>query len=225
MKNILKIQGIIFLTFTLLIIHSCKKSDDNVITDSDGNIYTSLTIGTQIWMKENLKTTKFEDGTSIANVTDQAEWDGLTTPAYCWYNNDEAAFKVPYGALYNWYAVNTGNLCPSGWHVSTYEDWAALIIYLDGDSAAGCKIKEAGTTHWNNPNAGATNESGFTALPGGMRGNISFWNIGIFGGWWSYTGDPGGFDLCHYLTYDEVAVGILSYSESYGMSVRCVRDI
>ena len=213
------------MTLTLLIIiHSCKKSDNNTITDADGNVYTSLTIGTQIWMKENLKTTKFNDGISIANVKDNAAWEGLTTSAYCWYNNDEATYKVPYGALYNWYAVNTGKLCPTGWHVSTYEDWSQLITHLGGDSAAGGKLKETGFAHWLDPNEGATNESGFTALPGGMRGKIAFWNTGIYGGWWSYIGGMDGSDLCQYLVYDEATVGAMLYLEYFGMSVRCVKD-
>ena len=104
----------------LILINSCSKDEAEnnpaSITDKDGNVYTSVTIGTQVWMVENLKTTKYNDGTPIPNVTDNTEWSNLTTPAYCWYDNDITK-KNPYGALYNGYAVRTGKLCPTGWHV------------------------------------------------------------------------------------------------------------
>ena len=117
----------------------------------------------------NLKTTKYNDGTSIPNVTNDTSWSNLTTGAYCWYNND-VSYKNPYGALYNWYAVNTGKLAPKGWHVPSDAEWTTLITYLGGESIAGGKLKEAGTTHWLSPNTEATNSTGFSALPGGRRG-------------------------------------------------------
>jgi len=138
------------------------------ITDIDGNVYHAVTIGTQTWMVENLKVTKLNDGTSIPNVTALTAWNNLTTPGYCWYNNDIANKKL-YGALYNWYNVSTGKLCPTGWHVPSVTEWTTLINYLGGESVAGGKLKETGTTHWVTPNTGATNTSGFTALPAGIR--------------------------------------------------------
>ena len=210
----------------LILTHSCKKDETptDKITDKDGNIYTSVTIGTQVWMVENLKTTKFNDGTSIPNVTDNTAWIRLTTPGYCWYNND-VANKTPYGALYNWYAVNTGKLCPTGWHVPSDAEWTELTDYLGGESVAGGKLKETGTIHWDSPNTGATNETGFTALPGGGHDvDGTFGYVGEIGIWCSATA---------YNTYD--AWGrFIGYSDSYldrnhmgkeiGVSVRCLRD-
>jgi len=138
-------------------------------SDIDGNVYNTITIGTQIWMKENLKTTKYNDGSSIPLVTDNTAWINLSTPGYCWYNNDAATYKSAYGAMYNWYTVNTGKICPPNWHVPTDTQWETLITYLGGKIIAGGKMKETGTAHWTSPNIGATNETGFTALPGGYR--------------------------------------------------------
>lgn len=108
----------------------CKKNEESIgITDIEGNVYTSVKIGTQTWMVENLKTTKYNDGTSIPLVTDNAVWKSSLSPAYCWYDND-ISNKEPYGALYNWFAVNTGKLCPSGWHVPTIDEWSVLEQFL-----------------------------------------------------------------------------------------------
>jgi uncharacterized protein (TIGR02145 family) len=137
------------------------------VTDVDGNVYNTVQIGTQCWMQENLKTTKYNNNTGIPNVTIGSDWEGLTTPAYCWYDND-ISNKVPFGALYNGYAVYTGNLCPSGWKVPSDADWTTLFTYLGGTNVAGGHMKETGTNHWSGPNA-ADNSSGFTALPGGSR--------------------------------------------------------
>jgi uncharacterized protein (TIGR02145 family)/uncharacterized repeat protein (TIGR02059 family) len=163
-----------FLTFT------------GTVTDMDNNTYYTVVIGTQLWMAQNLKTTKYRDGSTIPLKTDNTEWANLVTPGYCWYNNDAATYKNPYGALYNWYAVSTGVLCPTGWHVPTDADWTVLTDYLGGEAGAGGKLKETGTTHWLSPNTGATNETGFTALPGGKRAINSIYNeIGYNGVWWS----------------------------------------
>jgi uncharacterized protein (TIGR02145 family) len=138
------------------------------VTDIDGNSYNVIAIGNQVWMKENLKTTKYKNNIGIQNITDNAAWSGLTTGAYCWYDNN-ITNKSIYGALYNWYTVNTGNLCPTGWHVPTDAEWTTLTTFLGGKDVAGSKLKEAGTVHWNSPNSYATNESGFTGIPGGFR--------------------------------------------------------
>ena len=151
--------------------------------DGDGNNYPIVTIGTQTWMTENLKTTKYNDGTDIPLVIVDTAWNSLSTPAYCWYNNDFIN-KVNYGALYNWYTVSTSKLCPKGWHVLSDAEWTVLTTYL-GDNAGG-KLKEAGFTHWSSPNTVATNESGFTALPGGFRWSSGyFYFVGYNGLWWS----------------------------------------
>ncbi len=141
------------------------------VNDIDGNSYTAVVIGDQVWMAENLRTTKYNDGTPIPLVTDNNEWKNLTTPAYCWYDNDESTYKENFGAFYTLYTVQTEKLCPQGWHVPTKEEWDVLKNYLGLDR--GGKLKEAGTVTWDSPNTGATNESGFTALGGGIRNCLS----------------------------------------------------
>ncbi len=199
-------------------------------------IYNTVTIGTQLWMAENLKTTKYNDGTPIPNVTDNTAWAALTTGAFSDYNNTPANSTI-YGRLYNWYAVDNNaatkvasnggkNVCPTGWHVPTDAEWTTLTTYLGGESVAGGKLKETGTTHWLSPNTGATNETGFTALPGGNRyGDGSFDNIGGDGNWWSSTEysttTPAWYRLMHY----SGATVYRGYNDKQsGFSVRCVRD-
>jgi uncharacterized protein (TIGR02145 family) len=126
-----------------------------------GNIWKAIQIGIQIRMAKNLKTNKLNDNTPISKVTDPAAWGTLITPGYSWYYN-ASTLKATYGALYNWYVVNTGKLCPTGWHVPDKSEWETLVIYLGGVDQAGGKMKEEGTLHWTSPNFGATNESGFT---------------------------------------------------------------
>ena len=194
-------------------------------TDIEGNIYNSVTIGTQVWMKENLKTITFNDNYPIPNVTNNATWWGLSTPAYRWYNDNTAAYKDTYGALYNWYAVNTYKLCPVGWHVPSNAEWSTLETYLGGSNVAGGKLKETGTLHWNSPNSGATNESGFTALGSGQSGySGGFANMGIEGLWWSATVVDATDALFCYMRYDNTDVARFSLEKARGCSVRCVRD-
>lgn len=224
-----------------MIISGCKKNDDNsnptpspgTITDIDGNVYRTVTIGNQIWMAENLKTTKYIDGTSIPLVTDSALWVNLLTPGFCWYNNDTATYKNTYGALYNWYAVNTGKIAPKGWHVPTDGEWNIMEKYLDNtvDTTAtgmvgtdiGGKLKETGTTHWESPNTGATNMSGFTALPGGYRAG-TFFGIGSNGCWWSATASDATNAWDRYFSHDYANVDRGSYGKVDGYSVRCIKD-
>src|SRR5674476_633708 len=118
----------------------------NTVTDIEGNVYHTVKIGTQTWMVENLKTTKYKDGTAIPLVTDNKVWINLPTPAYCWYDNDATTYKNTYGALYNWYAVNTGKLAPTGWHIPTDAEWTTLQNYVGGELVAGDKMKA--TTLW-----------------------------------------------------------------------------
>jgi uncharacterized protein (TIGR02145 family) len=191
-------------------------------TDYDGNQYNTVEIGNQIWMAENLKTTKFNDNTPIPLVTDDTEWDNLTTPAYCWYNNDESTYKNDYGALYNHFTVQTGNLCPTGWHIPTNDDWNELKSFL-GDNSGG-QLKEEGLNHWFDPNLGANNNTGFTGLPGGARGWGGFWDLGYYAYYWSQT------DITYYylgcdLDYIEGWTDIFGGSTVIqGSSVRCIKD-
>jgi uncharacterized protein (TIGR02145 family) len=198
---------------------------DYHLKDIDGNPYTTVKIGNQVWMVENLKTTRLNDGTLIPSVTDSNEWSLLTAAGYCWWNNDTA--KSTYGALYNWYTVNTGKLCPTGWHVPTNTEWVKLSDYLGGPFIAGGKLKETLTTHWASPNTGATNESGFTALPGGYRyGTGGFEsNLGCDVYWWSAT--EANMFQGHALSLSCTSSSVIFYSyiaKSYGYSVRCVKD-
>ena len=193
------------------------------VTDLDGNVYNTVIIGNQLWMVENLKTTKFNDGTAIPLVSDSAKWDNMHSPAFCWYNN-EASFKSPYGGLYNWYSVATGNICPTGWHIPNDSDWSIITSYLGGVDAAGGKLKETGTNHWITPNTAATNESGFTGLPGGIRSSSGFFNIGKYGFWWSSTEDETHLAWYQFLYSNSSKLGINSASAKAGLSVRCIKD-
>jgi len=199
------------------------------VTDIDGNVYNTVTIGTQVWLKENLMTTKYNDSTAIPLVTNSIAWDTITTPAYCNYNNTTNTDTINiYGRLYNWYAVNTGKLCPKGWHVADTTEWSALITHLGGDSVAGEHLKEAGTTHWLSPNTGADNNSGFTALPAGCRyGNNYgvFWDFGNYAGFWVATKSFGDYAWYHDINYFNTNIykGV-SYMGN-GFSVRCLKDI
>ena len=193
------------------------------VTDIEGNIYPTIKIGEQVWMAENLKTTKYSDGTAIPNVTDNTAWAGLSTGAYCWYNNDVNNKNI-YGALYNWYALNAGKLAPTGWHVPTDAEWTTLTTYLGGENIAGGKLKEVGTTHWQSPNTEATNESGFTAIAGGYRasGGISFPNFGASAFWWSSSEYSATEARNRYLMYNDGIAYKNSYAKTNGFSVRCI---
>jgi uncharacterized protein (TIGR02145 family) len=201
--------------------------DFSACIDADENTYTTVTIGNQVWMAENLKTTKYNDGSSVPLIIDNLEWGNLSTPGYCWYNNDETTNKNVCGALYNWHTVNTGKLAPVGWHVPDYNEWQSLANYLGRYLVAGGKLKESGSTHWLSPNEGATNESGFSALPAGYRWDFdnSFIDKGICGVWWSST-DSNASIAWYRLAHHSNAVlppGI--QSKNAGFSVRCVRNI
>jgi len=193
------------------------------VADIDGNIYRTVVIGTQEWMAENLRTTLLNDGTPVSFVPDASAWNStaFTYPGYCWYNND----SVSYGALYNWYSVSSGKLCPAGWHVPSDEEWNVMVDYLGGKDVAGGKLKEKGLSHWFSPNAGATNESGFTALPGGYRYSIgSFNGIGRFGYWWTSTSLFETEAVYRSMSNNYPNIDRSSSSKKTGMSVRCVKD-
>ena len=211
------------------------------VTDADGNVYHTITIGTQTWMVENLKTTQYNDGTAIPLVTDTTEWTNLSTPAYSWYNNDAATYKNKYGALYNWYAVNTGKLAPTGWHVPTDAEWTTLENYLtangynyNGSTSGDYYAKSlAATTDWTTDTKTGdigddlteNNRSGFSALPGGYRFlNGTFNYEGFNGYWWSYTEDNTIYAWYSSMLYSNSGVSRNNYVKQFGLSVRCVRD-
>jgi uncharacterized protein (TIGR02145 family) len=195
------------------------------VADIDGNVYQTIKIGNQWWTVENLKVTRYQNGDSIPNVTDGGEWGGLTTGAYCEYNNDINNVAT-YGRLYNWYAVSDSrNIAPTGWHVPSDAEWQTLVNYLGGDAVAGGKMKEAGTTHWYSPNTGATNESGFSGLPGGYRYNVGTYNhVGYFAYFWSSTEFSSNSAWYRHLYYLYSDVYRNYDNKHFGFSLRCIRD-
>lgn len=236
MKSRILIFNSILLLF--IIAHGCSKIGDSSqrinfnssidygsTKDIEGNTYKTVMIGTQVWMAENLKSIKYKDGTPIPLVTDNNAWNTLREPGYCCYNNDGHNYKSVYGVLYNWNTVETGNLCPSGWHVPSGAEWSTLLNYLGGTgiSGAGIKLKETGTIHWQSTNSEATNESGFTALPGGYR-DISgvFTGIGKESDWWC-SDQKSGTAWFSGLNIDNSGIIGRNYHR-IGYSVRCIQD-
>jgi uncharacterized protein (TIGR02145 family) len=198
------------------------------VSDIDGNNYKWIKIDTLIWMAENLKTSKLFDGTAIPLVTDSIEWNNLTTPGYCWYSNNNL-YEDTYGGLYNWYTVETDSLCPDGWHIPSDTVWTNLLAYLGGEHIAGGKLKEADTLNWFNPNIGATNETGFTALPGGNRYHndttMVFDKLGYEGAWWSTTEYSVIKAWWIYMDYLSTEAKRVNYGfKERGYSVRCIKD-
>jgi len=191
-------------------------------TDIDGNTYITVIIGAQTWFASNLKTTRLNDGTAIPNVTDPTAWSLLSTPGYSWYNNDNVTYGE-YGILYNWQSVSTGLLCPTGWQVPTEAELMSMTTTLGGNLVAGGKLKETGTLHWNVPNTGATDEVGFTALPGGFRNYMgSFFNIGNLSNWWTaslISIDPSFFSV----DTNTPEVMLQMMFDNSGMYVRCMK--
>jgi uncharacterized protein (TIGR02145 family) len=208
--------------------------DYGSVTDQDGNNYATIVINNQEWMAENLRTTVYSNGDPIPNVTGSSQWTDLTTGAWTYYNND-SQYDIPYGKLYNWYAVeDPRNVCPTGWHVPSDAEWSALINYLvpwaDGGSntsnTAGRELKSTGTQYWISPNNGATNESGFSGLPGGKRiDGGSFYDVGGYGYWWSSTEIYPYYNAWYrFLGHGVHSVQRFNNHKNYGFSVRCLRD-
>lgn len=248
MKKIYDIRffPIIIIGVSLILFNGCNKDEDEnggndtrkivfnpdktygTLTDNDGNVYKTITIGTQTWMAENLKTTKYANGDSINHITEPGLWETTTEGAWTYYKNN-SELNTDYGKLYNWLAVeDTRNICPSGWHIPNDPEWEDLLIYLGGYEIAGAKMKETGLNHFSYSNEGSTNESGFTALPGGMKdyGSWSF-DLGLSGFWWSSTNANDYYDLEAYYYYisrdvDAVMDGI--GDKNNGASCRCIKD-
>ena len=213
-------------TFSTTAVAPCGGQD--TITDVDGNVYTLVEIGNQCWFRENLKTTKFVDGSEIPYVLDQITWNNATTPARRYPNSNNVALGYEIGFLYNWYTVEDPRvLCPTGSHVPTDAEWAELVNHLGGDSVAGGKLKMAGTEYWQSPNTGATNSSGFNGLPGGAIRPLDGYNWTFQNGfWWTSTlsddATPGPIYWRAYYISEEIFTGV--YSKKWGFSVRCIKD-
>jgi uncharacterized protein (TIGR02145 family) len=208
----------------------------STVSDIDGNVYQTVKIGDQWWMMENLKVTHYRNGDPIPNVTEDGPWSGISTGAYCDYDNDPANAEI-YGRLYNWFAVDDArNIAPEGWHVPSDAEWKQLEMYLGMSQAEadgtgwrgtdeGGMLKETCITHWNPPNTGATNESGFSALPAGSRYAYGYYrNMGSYAAFWCSTGHHSHAAWFRLLAYDNSQIGLDSHGRVYGMSVRCVRD-
>jgi uncharacterized protein (TIGR02145 family) len=224
-----RVLPLVIVSLVLLFETSCKKENSdtnkNRVTDFDGNIYDTVVIGNQVWMLQNLKTTHFNNGDPIPEVADSAQWEKLTTGAYCNYNNDPVLAET-YGHLYNWYVINdVRKIAPKGWHVPTIEEWITLRDFLGGASSAGGKMKESGTNHWSSPNAGASNQSGFTGLPAGSRMSYgTFSSINHSGIWWGSDALSETTALSYYATYAHSILGPAIYLKQYGLTIRCIKD-
>lgn len=206
-------------------------SGGNKVFDIDGNQYFTVTIGTQTWMRENLRTTRYRNGDTIPEAQLDSEWGSVLGGAWCWYNNDHEK-DIPYGKLYTFRTTEyPGGLCPTGWHVASIDEWATLIEFLGGEDVAGGKMKstgtvEAGTGYWMSPNSGATNESGFSGVPAGIRRRMdsSFDKLGQEIFWWTSTGLSNGARIIH-LTYSSNEAQLATeLNEGLGASIRCIKD-
>ncbi len=195
------------------------------VEDIDGNVYSTIKIGTQEWMTENLRTTRYRDETPIPNISDNTLWSNANYGAWSWYDND-SSYTQPFGNLYNWYAVNDGRgLCPAGWHVPSDAEWTTLSDFLDGTPVAGGPMKETGTAHWDSPNTGATNSSGFTGLPGGVRSTAGlFLSMGGNGSCWSSSEFDNSTAWYRYLVFSGDDLHRSNNDKKLGFSVRCIRD-
>lgn len=199
--------------------------NDLTVTDIDGNIYNTVTIGSQTWMTENLKTTRYSNGDEIPNVSNFADWRILTIGARCenYIFND---FHSVYGWFYNWYAVkDKRSICPIGWHVPTDEEWETLITNLGNNISAGTKLKESGTKHWISPNSASSNESGFSALPSGFRPELTgYINPGVQGIWWSVTEFDTNKAWNLQVWLNASWVNRIKSDKTMGYCVRCIQD-
>jgi uncharacterized protein (TIGR02145 family) len=223
----------VFILFIVLFLSSCKKEtaktvgsnfDTNTLFDIDGNKYSVVKIGEQSWMAENLRTTKYADGSLIPNETSYETWIDLESGAWCNYQNNDSIGER-YGKLYNWYSVaDPRKLCPLGWHVPSDTEWDQLVDYLGGFPIAGGKMKD--TILWQSPNTGASNISGFSALPGGACINSSnqFYSLGTYGNWWSSSESTARFAWNRALGYETEGSGRNYFNKIAGFSVRCVKD-
>jgi len=243
MKKIL----LLFIGLTLL----SFRNEAQTVTDIQGNVYNTLAIGTQLWMKENLRTGKYNDGTPISYPgTNNTVWQNNMNGAYCWLNNDSATYSVLFGALYNWYAVSSTtnggkNICPQNWHVPTHDEWTTLERAVCTSSTCatdfpydmitagyrgtdeGGKMKETGMSLWNSPNLGATNSSGFGGLPACKRDDNGLYNSapGTFGFWWTSTDFDPTYAFNRALNYNNAGISRAhGWPKAIGFSIRCVCD-
>ncbi len=197
----------------------------NSLYDVDGNTYKTVVVGGQEWMAENLRTSTYLSGDPIPLIKDNVAWQALSTGAFCWYEQQNLEENI-YGKLYNWYSViDPRGLCPTGWRIPTSADWVVLINFLGGVNLSGGKMKETGPRHWNSPNTNATNESGYTGLPGGIRSfNGSFLYQGVIGSWWSSSSDGTHDVYVQSVGYNSGISNPFYEDRRSGISVRCIKN-
>ena len=227
-KNRIWSYALAVMSLVLILTNSCKEADEepSTVSDKDGNVYKTITIGTQVWMAENLKTTKYSNGDLIGTTTPPTkDIQNELTPKYQWACGGNESNVDTYGRVYTGYAATDNrNVCPTGWHVPTVTEWNTLITYLGGNNIAGGKLKEAGTTHWQSPNTGATNEAGFAARPGGGHEPSGYFHsIGLYSWCWSSTPDQTN-GWIYYMSYDANYLYNISNSKQLGYSVRCLKN-
>lgn len=236
-KLFLSLDFFILSIFFSLISYSQEYPNEGVpIRDSEGNVYRIIMTQSGVWMAENLQTFKLNDGTPLTYINDNSKWKDVKKPAYGFFSTD-VKYAQTYGAIYNWYAVSTGKLCPKGWHVPTEAEWNDLMDYADGNVKSGdnpAKLKESGTAHWKAPNDGATNEIYFTALPAGEINLFPLDNRepGTKTSWWTSTEDTNNLEPGQKPTNAEI-VGLSynfhtktlgTYQKEAALPVRCKMD-
>lgn len=229
--------SIVSMDCSVQMVEDPEPSRYGTVNDAEGNNYKTVTIGSQVWMAENLMTTRFNDHTPIPIVAECSKWSNCEAPGYCWYGNYSDSLKHIHGALYNWYSVNTGKLCPEGWHVPTYGDWESLFHFLGDDFSD--KLRETGSRHWISypdiffdiNNSSATNSSGFTAIPGGMRSEEGYFlDMAYSANWWSSMELPNciAYSIQLYIPYvvssPRSTQGFQVIAKKRGLSIRCIKD-
>ncbi len=224
----MKLQKILFILFFSMTLGSPMMSFTQSMSDFDGNVYTTVKINQQTWLGQNLNVSHFRNGDPIPEATSEEAWEKASIekkPAWTYYETS-SDYGMIYGKLYNWFAVNDARgLAPNGSHIPTEAEWNVLVVALGGENKAGNKLKEKGTEHWRVPNKAATNESGFTALPGGLNYSFgSFVSQESKGFWWTSTADSNDTAILYSVTYDRSDLSNLFFNKGVGLSVRCIKD-
>lgn len=232
---------ILILSFIILVSQSCESflsepktlpqidysGQIDSIVDIDGNVYRTIGIGSQIWMSENLKTLRLNDGTRISLIKDDSIWQYHDRiPATCWYNNDSVHFSKPFGLLYNGFVVSTDLLCPTGWHVPSEGDWNTLTNFLGGSEKAGGYLKDYCSNLWSDPNYCYVDNIGFFALPGGRRNHFGgrFYDINDIGYWWTSSSKNEFYAYARRIFHYETSISRSESNKRDGYSVRCIKD-
>lgn len=232
----MKTKSLIILILIVVLFSKKINAQSGTVSDIDGNVYKTIQIGNQIWMAENLKTTKFNNGKPIPKTADKANWKGLMSGGVCFYEDNSINGKT-YGALYNWHAVRSQKVCPTDWHVPSDGEWDTLALSLGGTKIGatrreeveileiGGKLKATDSTYWQYPNTGANDETGFSALAGGYRTSGGEFDLmGKSGYWWSSTISNSYGSFCRFLNFNNSSFNRINLSKTYGFSVRCIKN-